>query len=121
MTAALEFIFGRIEWKDFVVDFDGTRINHLRFADNQVLFAQNAEKMQQMLNSLREESRTIGFKINKIKPKMINNQISQAQRMMIKEIELKKEEEYVFLRHAIKKYSNIAEEIINRIVLSWAS
>nr|XP_049701309.1 LINE-1 retrotransposable element ORF2 protein [Helicoverpa armigera] len=55
-SAVLEGIFRKLDWNGFGLNILGTKLNHLRFADDIVLFEENPAHLEEMINSLNEES-----------------------------------------------------------------
>lgn len=53
-TTVFEFAFKMISWKTLEVEVDGERLNHLRFADDIVLIADNIKYAKTMLKDLKE-------------------------------------------------------------------
>ncbi|XP_037782019.1 uncharacterized protein LOC119578522 [Penaeus monodon] len=54
-TACLE-IFRVLPWENKGLEIDGERLNHLRFADDIIVFASTVAELQQMLKELNRES-----------------------------------------------------------------
>ncbi|XP_050563541.1 LINE-1 retrotransposable element ORF2 protein [Spodoptera frugiperda] len=68
-SAILESVFRGLEWENVGINIDGKKLNHLRFADDLVLTADNATTLQHMLQQLSEASRTAGLTMNGSKTK----------------------------------------------------
>ncbi|KHN80360.1 Retrovirus-related Pol polyprotein from type-1 retrotransposable element R2, partial [Toxocara canis] len=62
-TACLEMVKRKIKWKGGII-IDGEKLNHLRFADDIVLFASNSTELTQMLRELENESKKVGITVN---------------------------------------------------------
>ncbi|CAD6196600.1 unnamed protein product [Caenorhabditis auriculariae] len=63
-NATLEHIFRRLNWESYGFSVNKTTLTHLRFADDVVLFASSAQKIQEMANELAKESKKAGLEIN---------------------------------------------------------
>ncbi|XP_013383867.1 uncharacterized protein LOC106154146 [Lingula anatina] len=70
-TAALERIFRDLDWQDKGINIDGTRLNHLRFADDIIIVADDAKDLEEMLEALADESAKSGLKMNTSKTKVM--------------------------------------------------
>ncbi|XP_045450487.1 uncharacterized protein LOC123659284 [Melitaea cinxia] len=116
-TAVLENIFRNIEWEHFGINVNGTNLNHLRFADDIVLFADTPEMLQTMIYQLDQESRKAGLSMNPIKTKLMTNAIKHN-------IELRQEpieyvDEYVYLGQIISTKDQYSKEMDRRISNTW--
>ena len=63
--------FVKISWESQGINIDGEKLNHLRFADDIILFAEDGNKPEEMLNDLSTESKKVGLKINMKKTKVM--------------------------------------------------
>ena len=72
-TAALEDVFRTLNWENQGIMIDGEQLNHLRFADDIVLFAYNVETAEKMLQELDAASAQVGLKINRTKTQAMKN------------------------------------------------
>lgn len=71
--AALEQIFHNINRSTKGMKIDGEYLSHLRFADGLVLFSNNADELQNMVNELDKSSRNIVLTLNRAKTKAMIN------------------------------------------------
>ncbi|CAH2209455.1 jg18977 [Pararge aegeria aegeria] len=69
-SAGFEEIFRNMDCQNYGIKINGTFLNHLRFADNLVLVADNHETLQKMLQELSESSKQMGLTMNKTKQKL---------------------------------------------------
>lgn len=53
------------------ININWKNLNHLRFADDMILFADNEDDLQMMVTELEETSKKIGMKVNWTKTKTI--------------------------------------------------
>ncbi|CAB3244509.1 unnamed protein product [Arctia plantaginis] len=72
-SAVLESIFRRLNWENIGLKIGGEFLNHLRFADDIVLFADNATDLGFMIDSLSNESKQVGLSLNASKTKIMSN------------------------------------------------
>lgn len=54
---------------------NGENLNHLRFADDLILFSECPKKLEKMLQQLSDESEMAGFLMNTNKTKMMTTHI----------------------------------------------
>ncbi|XP_060528309.1 uncharacterized protein LOC132703200 [Cylas formicarius] len=52
----MEDIFKRLSWEEKGINIDGKRLNHLRFADDIVLFSSNTNDLTTMIQELKDAS-----------------------------------------------------------------
>lgn len=74
-TLAMEDIFKTLTWENKGISIDGTYLNHLRFADDIVIFSSNLEELRQMLEELRTASLEVGLQMNIGKTKSLSKVI----------------------------------------------
>jgi len=60
-------VFQNLNWDEVGIKNNGEYLNHLRFADDIVLFAPSAEELQTRMEELGNESSKIGMNLNKTK------------------------------------------------------
>ncbi|KAK0397691.1 hypothetical protein QR680_002221 [Steinernema hermaphroditum] len=70
-TAMLEEVFRELDWQDFGININGTKLSNLRFADDIALIANTEEELQQMVSELDEASRRSGLRMNREKTKIL--------------------------------------------------
>ncbi|GBP07731.1 Retrovirus-related Pol polyprotein from type-1 retrotransposable element R2 [Eumeta japonica] len=75
--AVLEDIFRNLDWEHFGININGSNLNHLRFADDIVLFAEKPGTLQTMLQQLDGESRKAGLSMNLTKTKRMMNDLKE--------------------------------------------
>jgi hypothetical protein len=120
-TAALESIFKNTQWQDMGINIDGERLNHLRFADDVVLIADNLQDTVSMLHSLKSLSERAGLKINFEKTKLMTNLVMSGN-ITIDNNTIQQTDTYKYLGHEIKiNRDNQTNEIQRRIGLTWAA
>uniref|UniRef100_A0A914WY37 Reverse transcriptase domain-containing protein n=1 Tax=Plectus sambesii TaxID=2011161 RepID=A0A914WY37_9BILA len=71
-TACLEHIFRRLPWDDRGININGRCLSNLCFADDIALFANTANKLQQMASELNDDTDQVGLKINSSKTKTMS-------------------------------------------------
>ena len=63
-----------LEWKKQAgIKIAGRNINHLRYADDTTLMAENEEELKSLLMKMKEESEKVGLKLNIQKTKIITS------------------------------------------------
>lgn len=67
-SAVFENIFRKLDWDKYGLRIHGRILNHLRFADDIVLFEENPYNLGEMIKDLNKQSEIIGLTMN------INNQ-----------------------------------------------
>lgn len=118
-TLALESAFKNLAWENKGINVDGTRLNHLRFADDIVVISNDINQLKDMLEELQETSKQIGLKMNLNKTKIMT---SEETAITIEGCTLEHVEEYIYLGHAIRLgKQNQTNEISRRTRLSWAA
>ena len=78
-TACLEEVFKLLDWEGLGVRINGEYLSNLRFADDIVLFSNNGDELQQMIEDLNRESVRIGLKMNMQKTKIMFNSLAREQ------------------------------------------
>jgi hypothetical protein len=113
----LETIFRRLDWADYGLNVNGTRLNHLRFADDIILLEENPKKLQIMVQALADESKEVGLKINASKTKMMTNSCEID--IAIDSFRLDYVHEYVYLGQIISIQDMMSKEVNKRIASGW--
>ena len=119
LTAMLESIFRRLNWKNNAMKIDGEFVSNLRFADDIFLRTETPQKLQQMLQELSDESRRMGLKMNiaKTKVMVVDNTPINVNNVLIENVQ-----GYVYLgQHYSLKENNQGKEIQRRIMAGWAA
>ncbi|CAH2229000.1 jg14622 [Pararge aegeria aegeria] len=100
------------------MNINGCKLTHLRFADDLVLFTDDPDTLQEMLNQLASESRKAGLTINTSKTKVMTNRHKQTIKVNNQEIEYV--DEYVYLGQIISPNMQMDKELQRRVNNSWA-
>lgn len=116
-SAALESVFRNLEWEDFGINVNGKKLNHLRFADDLVLFEEDPIKLGRMVSNLNEESIKIGLKMNTKKTKLMTN--STEVNIGVDNELLKYVSEYTYLGQVVSFRDQMAKEISMRTAIGW--
>ncbi|GBP88546.1 Retrovirus-related Pol polyprotein from type-2 retrotransposable element R2DM; Endonuclease [Eumeta japonica] len=72
-SAALEMIFRNLDWNKNGLNINDENLNHLRFADDLILFAECPIKLEQMLQQLSNQSIIARLSMNTSKTKIMTN------------------------------------------------
>lgn len=116
-SAVLESIFRNLNWEGFGLNINGSKLNHLRFADDLVLFEENPEILEKMIQDLNTESKKIGLKMNPRKTKLMTN--STKTNISVNHETLEFVEEYTYLGQLISPNDQTEKEINTRIANGW--
>ena len=65
--------FWNLQWIKKGIQIDGEFLNHLRFANDIVIFPNSPKQLQQMLKEINEASLKVGLSINLKKTKVMHN------------------------------------------------
>ncbi|PIK40846.1 hypothetical protein BSL78_22307 [Apostichopus japonicus] len=87
----------RFNWEDKGINVNGEKLNHLRFADDIVIIANNFNEMESMLQDLDIASRKRGLKMNMKKTKVMADQSVKHKQIIINGTELEHVSEYIYL------------------------
>ncbi|XP_045457584.1 uncharacterized protein LOC123667789 [Melitaea cinxia] len=117
-SAALEIIFRNLQWDHEGLDIDGVKLNHLRFADDIILFSECPKQLEQMLQQLSDQSAIAGLTINTAKTKIMTN-TSQSYNIRVNAQEIEYVEEYVYLGQLVAARDTMHKEIDRRISNTW--
>ncbi|CAF4772984.1 unnamed protein product [Pieris macdunnoughi] len=116
-TAVLEDIFRNLGWEHFGISNYGLNLNHLRFADDIVVFADKPSILQTMLQQLDDESRKAGLSMNPTKTKVMTNAIKEN--IVIGQENIEYVDEYIYLGQLISIKYQYSNEIDRRICNIW--
>lgn len=116
-TAVLEQMFRKLNWEHLGLNINGSRLNHLRFADDLVLLEEDPKLLESMIQTLADKSRELGLKMNFNKTKMMTNSIYVD--ITVKGQKLEYVEEYVYLGQIISPNDQMSKEIEKRIATGW--
>ncbi|GBP76676.1 Putative uncharacterized transposon-derived protein F52C9.6 [Eumeta japonica] len=115
--AVLEDIFRNLDWEHFGININGSNLNHLRFADDIVLFVEKPGTLQTILQQLDGESRKAGLCMNLTQTKLITNAVKEN--IVIGEESIEYVDEYIYLRQTISINDQYSKEIDRRISNTW--
>lgn len=99
-TLALEDVFKDVSWEQKGINNNGSRLSHLRFADDIVLISSDIDELEVMLQELKEAFQKVDLKINLQKTKIMSPDNIQ---IVIDNHTLERVDEYIYLGHNIKK------------------
>lgn len=117
----LEHAFKKLDWDARGITIDGQNLNHLSFADDIVLVADNLGEIKQMLHELSHACAEIGLKINFSKTKIMTNLV-MSERIKIENTQIEEVDKYVYLGHEMRiSRDNQTCELHRRINLGWAA
>lgn len=115
---ALLYIFSILNWDGFGINVNGQWLNRLKFADDIVILARNAEEAEFMLNNLNDETEKAGLKMNidKCKWMMINGNVEGV--IKLKDEVIERVDEFIYLGQLLSIRGQ-QEEVNRRCALSW--
>lgn len=116
-SAVLENIIRQLEWDNFGIKINGSKLHHLRFADDLILFAENSTTLQSMLLQLTSESKKAGLLINIDKTKVMTNMPTLE--IKVNEDQIEYVDEYIYLGQVISVKNQLVKEIQRRISITW--
>ncbi|KAJ8735284.1 hypothetical protein PYW07_006904 [Mythimna separata] len=117
-SAALEMIFKNLDWNKNGLNINGENLNHLRFADDLILFSECPKILEQMLQELSEESIKAGLTMNTTKTKIMTNS-SQTYNIIVNMEKIEYVDEYIYLGQLIATTDTMHKEIDRRIANTW--
>jgi hypothetical protein len=120
-TAALEDVFRTLDWENKGIWIDGERLNHLRFADDIILFSYDVKTAESMLQELNEASTKVGLRINRSKTQAMKNAYCTSGTMKLGDEEIEFVDKYVYLGQQVTHDHKIDEEIRRRRSAAWLS
>ncbi|KAL0832588.1 hypothetical protein ABMA28_000786 [Loxostege sticticalis] len=116
-TAVLEQLFRKLDWGHLGLNINGTRLSHLRFADDLVILEEDPITLESMIQTLVDRSREVGLEMNTSKTKMMTNSIPIDITINGQKLEYVKE--YVYLGQIISPKDQMSKEIDKRIASGW--
>ena len=96
---------------------DGELLNHLRFADDIVVFAKSAAELENMVSELAIESQKVGLSMNTSKTKILTN--GEPKDIIVANEKIEYVREYVYLGQLVSFENNTGKEVQRRITLAW--
>lgn len=116
--AVLEYVIGQLNWRKVGININGRYLSHLRFADDIVLLSESATQLQQMINSLHEESRKVGLEINLDKTNAMTNHTKIP--IYLRNRPLSYADTYIYLGKQISfNPRNNELEVERRVNITW--
>lgn len=116
-SAVLEMVFRNLEWENEGLNINGEKLNHLRFADDLVLFSDCPKKLENMIQRLSDESAKVGLTMNTNKTKIMTN--SEEKEIKVNETIIEYVNEYVYLGHLLATKDCMTREIDRRVTNTW--
>ncbi|XP_030025374.2 uncharacterized protein LOC115443910 [Manduca sexta] len=116
-SAVLETIFRKLIWDQYGLRIDGQKLNHLRFADDIVLFEEHPENLEKMLEDLINESEEVGLSLNINKTKLLTNSVKYE--IKSNNVPVEYVEEYIYLGQIISHTDITTKEVKRRIANGW--
>ena len=120
-TAALEDVFRKLNWESRGIMVDGKPLNHLRFADDIVLFAHDVKSAAELLKELNEASTQVGLRINRAKTQAMKNEQCAMETITLDNEAILFVDKYTYLGQMITHDHKIDDEIRRRRSAAWLS
>lgn len=120
-SAVLEMIFRNLDWTDKGLNINGENLSHLRFADDLILFSEDARTLEIMLQQLCDESAKAGLTMNLTKTKIMTNaqQTGTNDLISVNNENIEYVKEYIYLGQLISTDDCMKKEIERRITNTW--
>lgn len=101
------------------IKVDGSFLNHLRFADNIVLFSSDIHELEEIIRELNLASKHVGLKMNIQKTKIMSG---ENVAITIDQQQIENVSHYIYLGHNITLgKDNQRSEVARRVSLMWAA
>lgn len=94
--AAIEYTFKRRDIHYLAIDINGRKLNKIEFADNIEFIGKISEKLQLMLDKLREEAAKKRLKINNNKTKLLRINTKKVDGILFNNV-IEEEKEFIYL------------------------
>jgi len=120
-NAALEAIIRKLDWEEKGININGERLSHLRFADDIVIFSENPDDLESMLQDLNSGSNQVGLKINMKKTKTMFNKFISKKQIHIQHTAIEEVEDYIYLGQLIKMDHRQYDEVRRRVRSGWGA
>src|SRR3977135_3868128 len=120
-NAGLEQVFRMLNWDNTGITINGEKLNHLTFADDIVLIANNGEEAKVMLNELNRESNKLGMKIYIKNTKVMYNDYTNIIPVHVGTQEVGTVNDYVYLGQLVTMKIDRSDEIKRRIAAGWGA
>ncbi len=128
MSPSLYNMYAESISKEFInidgIKVGGRNINSIRYADDTALIAATEEDLQQLLSSVEETSKTIGFSINSEKTKVMlvsKTSTDQNVKILSNHKPLEQVKSFTLLGHVITENGSCDAEIRRRIGIARAT
>ncbi|GBP53124.1 Putative uncharacterized transposon-derived protein F52C9.6 [Eumeta japonica] len=111
-------IFRNLDWNKNGLNINGENLNHLRFADDLILFSECPIKLERMLQQLSNQSIIAGLSMNTSKTKIMTN-ASHSNNIKVNMEKIEYVDEYIYLGQLIATRDTVPKEIDRRIANTW--
>ncbi|GBP17400.1 Putative uncharacterized transposon-derived protein F52C9.6 [Eumeta japonica] len=116
--AVPETIIGKVNWEKVGININGRYLSHLRFADDIILLSESTNQLQEMINTLHDESRKLGLEINLTKTNIMTNHTERP--IYLENSFLTYVNAYIYLGKQISlNQENNELEVERRVNITW--
>ena len=114
-----EFIFRKTEQLPGI-SIGGRNINNLRYADDTVLLAEDINKLQDLVDQVKENSLEKGLRMNTSKTKVMimSRKRGKAINVKIDDVQLEQVSSYKYLGQKVVNLGSCKEEVKTRIAIA---
>ena len=116
--SVLQYVMEILPWSKRGININGNFLSHLRFDDVIILFSENPQQLNKLLNDLHQASIKVGLEMNLDKTKgMTNNHMTP---ILVNDIPLEFVQNYVYLGKQISfSKGRNKDEVDRRISITW--
>ena len=115
-----EYMIKKIDWEQMSINIVEEKLNHLRFADDIVLFTDRVNEAKEMLAKLSHVSNQVGLKFNIDKTKCMTNLVL-SEKITLDDMEVEQVVMYKYYVQIRLGRDNQTCEIFRRMRLAWCS
>ena len=120
-SATLEHAMRILDWEDRGIKINGTKLNHLRFADDLVLIAHSSQEAEVLLEELSNCTKPHGLRINKKKTVVMRNKHADAQPLHLSTCRIPEVDSFTYLGREINTMKELEPELLRRQRAGWAA
>lgn len=116
-AAVVEDVFRRLDWEEKGININGSRLNHLRYADDIVLISHDPDEVSEMLQELADASKEVGLLINTGKTQAMTNTAELP--LLLNGTPLSYVDQFIYLGQRLSFDQNPSIELQRRTRAGW--